>query len=64
VADVLFGDFTFIGKLPYTWPRSNSQVPINKNNSANLTGCAAPLFPYDYGLNEAGDQPIEWLDCP
>jgi beta-glucosidase len=64
VADVLFGDFPFTGKLPYTWPRSNDQLPINKNNSANLTGCAAPLFPYGYGLGEAGNQPVEWLDCP
>jgi beta-glucosidase len=64
VADVLFGDFPFSGKLPYTWPRANSQLSVNKNNSANLTGCAAPLFPYGYGLGLAGSQPIEWLDCP
>jgi len=64
VADVLFGDYPFIGKLPYTWPRANNQLPINKNNSANLTGCAAPLFPFGYGLGEAGSQPIEWLNCP
>jgi beta-glucosidase len=64
VADVLFGDFPFVGKLPYTWPRSNSQLPINKNNSTDLTGCAAPLFPYGYGLEQAGSQPIAWLDCP
>jgi beta-glucosidase len=64
VAEVLFGDFPFTGKLPYTWPRSNNQLPSNKNNSASMTGCAAPLFPYGYGLGEAGSQPIEWLDCP
>lgn len=64
VADVLFGDFPFVGKLPYTWPRTDSQLPININNSADLTGCAAPLFPYGYGLGEAGSQPIDWLDCP
>lgn len=64
VADVVFGDVPFTGKLPYTWPRANKQLPINKYNSTNLTGCAAPLFPYDYGLGEAGSQPIEWLDCP
>jgi len=64
VADVLFGDFPFTGKLPYTWPRSNHQLPINKNNSTNLTGCAAPLFPFGYGLGQAGSQPVEWLDCP
>jgi beta-glucosidase len=64
VTDVLFGDFPFIGKLPYTWPRANTQLPINKNNSVNLIGCAAPLFPFGYGLGLAGSQPIEWLDCP
>ncbi len=64
VADVLFGDAPFVGKLPYTWPRSNAQLPININNSANLSGCAGPLFPYGYGLGNAGSQPIEWLECP
>jgi len=64
VADVLFGDFPFTGRLSYTWPRSNQQLPININNSAGLKGCAAPLFPFGYGLGEAGSQPIEWLDCP
>ena len=64
VADVLFGDFPFTGKLPFTWPRSNNQLPINKNNSTDLTGCATPLFPYGYGLGQAGSQPIEWSNCP
>jgi beta-glucosidase len=63
VADVLFGDYPFVGKLPYTWPRSNDQLPLNINNSANLTGCAAPLFPFGFGLGSAGSQPIEWLNC-
>jgi beta-glucosidase len=63
VTDVLFGDYPFVGKLPYTWPRSNDQLPLNINNSANLTGCAAPLFPFGYGLGSAGSQPIEWLNC-
>ncbi len=64
VTDVLFGDYPFTGKLPYTWPRTNEQLPVNKNNAAKLNGCDAPLFPYGYGLGEAGSQPIEWLDCP
>ena len=29
VADVLFGERPFTGKLPMTWPRSEAQVPIN-----------------------------------
>lgn len=27
IADVLFGDYPFTGKLPYTWPRTNEQLP-------------------------------------
>ena len=30
VADVLFGDVDFSGKLPHTWPRSLSDVPVNE----------------------------------
>jgi beta-glucosidase len=45
IADVLFGDAKPTGKLPQSWPRSMSQVPIN-------TGDASydPLFPYGFGL--------------
>jgi beta-glucosidase len=64
VSDVLFGDQPFIGKLPYTWPRSNDQLPVNENNSAGKTGCDAPLFPFGYGLGEAGSQPIVQPSCP
>jgi beta-glucosidase len=64
VSDVLFGDYPFVGKLPYTWPRSNDQLPINKNDSIGLTGCQTPLFPYGFGLGQAGGPPIQWVDCP
>jgi beta-glucosidase len=45
IADVLFGDAKPTGKLPQSWPRSMSQIPIN-------TGDASydPLFPYGFGL--------------
>jgi beta-glucosidase len=46
VADVLFGDYNFTGKLPHTWPRSILQVPINAGD-ANYD----PLFPYGFGLS-------------
>ena len=62
-ADVLFGDYPFTGKTPYTWPRSNEQLPVNVNNAAGLAGCKAPLFPFGYGLGEADSAPIEWLEC-
>jgi beta-glucosidase len=45
VADVLFGERPFTGKLPVTWPRSLDQEPINVGD-ANYD----PLFPYGYGL--------------
>lgn len=64
VADVLFGNFPFTGKLPYTWPRSNEQLPININNIGDKTGCEGPLFPFGYGLGEAGSNPIKWIECP
>jgi beta-glucosidase len=63
ITDVLFGDHPFTGKLPFTWPRSNDQLPINENNSAGKTGCAAPLFPFGYGLGDAGSTPIVQPDC-
>ncbi|MDD8016841.1 MAG: glycoside hydrolase family 3 N-terminal domain-containing protein [Bacteroidota bacterium] len=45
IADVLFGDFNFVGKLPHTWPKTMEQIPINVGD-ANY----APLFPYGFGL--------------
>jgi len=63
VADVLFGDYPFTGKLPFTWPRSDDQLPMNINNDNDLTGCAAPLFPYGFGMDKQNSQPIEWIEC-
>ena len=45
VADVLFGRYAPTGKLPFTWPRSMSQIPINVGDS-NYD----PLFPFGFGL--------------
>ena len=62
IADVLFGDHPFTGKTPYSWPRTNEQLPININNAAGKTGCDAPLFPFGYGL-KTGDPSPEVLSC-
>jgi len=43
VADVLFGDQPFQGRLPVTWPRSLDQLPVGNSDSQ-------PLFPYGFGL--------------
>jgi beta-glucosidase len=42
VAQVLFGEVPFTGKLPFTWPRSMGQVPRRQGDD--------PLFPFGYGL--------------
>ena len=57
ISDVLFGDYPFTGKLSYSWPRSNEQLPINMNNVAGKTGCDAPLFPFGYGLTDGESMP-------
>ncbi len=49
VADVLFGDYPFTGKLPYTWPRSADQLPFDFS-ALPADGPDAPLFPAGYGL--------------
>jgi beta-glucosidase len=46
VADVLFGNYNFTGKLSYSWPRDMSQIPINVGDDDYN-----PLFPYGYGLS-------------
>jgi beta-glucosidase len=45
VTDVLFGDFRFIGKLSFSWPRSMDQIPINVGDKDYN-----PLFKYGFGL--------------
>ena len=50
IADDLFGDKPFTGKLPFTWPRTMAQVPLSANKP-DAVGCVAPLFPFGYGLD-------------
>lgn len=45
VADVLFGRHAPTGKLPYTWPRSMAQIPINAADRV-----ADPLFAFGFGM--------------
>ncbi|CAA2980226.1 beta-glucosidase 3B-like [Olea europaea subsp. europaea] len=47
ITDVIFGDYTFHGRLPMTWFKSVDQLPlhIGKQNSYD------PLFPFGFGLN-------------
>ncbi|MTE17933.1 glycosyl hydrolase [Streptomyces sp. TRM43335] len=45
VADTLFGERPFTGRLPVSWPRSAEQVPVNVGDREY-----APLYPYGWGL--------------
>jgi beta-glucosidase len=46
VADVLFGDYKPTGKLSFSWPKSNDQLPLNANSSKPYD----PLYKLGYGL--------------
>ena len=45
VADVLFGDYGFTGKLARTWFKSVDQLPMNVGDPHY-----DPLFPFGFGL--------------
>ncbi|KAL5673691.1 hypothetical protein ACJX0J_017997, partial [Zea mays] len=45
VADVLFGDYGFTGKLPHTWFKSVDQLPMNVGDLQY-----DPLYPFGFGL--------------
>lgn len=45
VADVLFGEYGFTGKLPQTWFKSVDQLPMNVGDPHY-----DPLFPFGFGL--------------
>ena len=47
MTDVLFGDYKPTGKLSFSWPRSNDQLPLSMNAPKNKYN---PLFEYGYGL--------------
>jgi hypothetical protein len=42
---VLYGDAKFAGKLPKSWPRDATTLPIS-----SLQSGADPLFAYGFGL--------------
>ncbi|TDG15201.1 glycoside hydrolase family 3 protein [Seongchinamella unica] len=45
IADVLFGDHDFSGKLSFSWPRNDKKTPNIGDNDYD------PLFPYGFGLD-------------
>ncbi|XP_075090134.1 uncharacterized protein LOC107821430 [Nicotiana tabacum] len=46
IADVVFGDYEFQGRLPMTWFKSVDQLPLHQEQNSY-----EPLFPFGYGLN-------------
>ena len=45
IAEVLFGDYGFSGKLGFSWPRNAKQIPIHVDDPVY-----DPLYEYDFGL--------------
>ena len=62
VADGLFGDAPFTGKLPFSWPRSMDQLPFDFE-TLPAEGCDAPLFARGYGLDTSASEPLVLPDC-
>lgn len=49
VAEVLYGNYPFTGKLSFTWPADVKQLPVNVDDKSGKK----PLFPYGFGLRAA-----------
>jgi beta-glucosidase len=62
LADVLFGDVPFTGKLSFSWPRSMDQLPFDFD-TLPTEGCGAPLFPFGYGLDAGGQSQVRMPIC-
>ncbi|MGI6049220.1 MAG: glycoside hydrolase family 3 protein [Acetivibrionales bacterium] len=48
IADCVYGDYSFTGKLPVTWPKDQSQFGYNINSPDYDP--AKVLFPYGFGM--------------
>lgn len=46
IADVLFGDYPFTGRLAYSWPKRMNQIPLKGMAESGED----PLFPFGFGL--------------
>jgi beta-glucosidase len=52
IADVIFGDYSPMGRLGHTWPKNNSQVPVNFGDAGY-----SPLYSYNYGITSLNNSP-------
>lgn len=53
IADVLFGDYDFVGKLPVTWPKNVFGLGMNSNR--NDYDPSVVLYPFGHGLHYRED---------
>lgn len=51
IADVIFGDYDFEGKLPVSWFKCVEHLPLNARANSY-----EPLFPLGFGLNSKSVQ--------
>ncbi|MBB5838416.1 glycoside hydrolase family 3 N-terminal domain-containing protein [Kribbella italica] len=58
VADVLFGKKPFSGRLPVTWPKAETQQPINVGDASY-----DPQYPYGWGLTTQAAARQKLLDA-
>jgi len=50
IAEVLFGDYNFTGKLPHSWPKSVEDYK-GRFGPNFWDNAVVPLYPYGFGLN-------------
>lgn len=53
IADVLFGDYEFQGRLPLKWFKRVEQLPMHSGENSN-----DPLFPFGFGLTSNNNQKL------
>lgn len=64
VADVVFGDYGFTGKLPRTWFKTVDQLPMNVGDPHY-----DPLYPFGFGITteptirQSYDNPFSRISC-
>lgn len=49
ISDVIFGDYDFMGKLSFTWPKNTTQLGMTSTDE--LYDPTSVMYPYGYGLS-------------
>ncbi|MFP4644945.1 MAG: glycoside hydrolase family 3 protein [Spirochaetales bacterium] len=58
IADILFGDNEPTGRLPMTWPRRNSQIPLQVDGDKGETWTAEEARSAGYGVVGQGESDV------